>query len=133
MHGNLTRHEKVSLTLTGKPKVCSICGEEGHNRRSCPQNEEVKQLHSGRCCALHSFSSILGHCRSPAVTGTCRSIAQRPSPGRSCSCCPSWKIQVTELCFKTLQAISRRDWIQQPLCKPYRPSFDAVLDLPFMP
>ena len=47
VHGNLTRHEKVSLTLTGKPKVCSICGEEGHNRRSCPQNEEVKQLHSG--------------------------------------------------------------------------------------
>lgn len=29
---------RISETLRGKRKVCSLCGGEGHNRRGCPQN-----------------------------------------------------------------------------------------------
>lgn len=29
---------RVSETLKGQTYVCSLCGKEGHNRRTCPEN-----------------------------------------------------------------------------------------------
>ncbi|KAK9807484.1 hypothetical protein WJX72_000447 [[Myrmecia] bisecta] len=37
MANNDTHRARISQAMTGKPKICSHCGEEGHNKRTCPQ------------------------------------------------------------------------------------------------
>ena len=36
MSQNGEHRAKISASSLGKPKLCSLCGEAGHNRRSCP-------------------------------------------------------------------------------------------------
>lgn len=40
IHQQAAHRRRISETLTGRKYVCSICGKEGHNKRSCPQAEE---------------------------------------------------------------------------------------------
>ena len=34
--------QRISDSLRGKPKICSLCGEEGHNKRGCPNAEAIQ-------------------------------------------------------------------------------------------
>lgn len=36
MSQNSEHRAKISASSLGKPKLCSLCGEAGHNRRKCP-------------------------------------------------------------------------------------------------
>lgn len=50
--------QQISETSRGRAKTCALCGEAGHNKRTCPQNSAA-QVGSLLFMLLFCLSSLL--------------------------------------------------------------------------
>ena len=84
IHQQAAHRRKISEALVGRKYICSICGEEGHNKRGCPQAEkENAQVLILPPCSLFS-ATVSWACgkvtASARLVLECAGIASRAHP-----------------------------------------------------